>query len=141
MGITDTATAENFDGIYTNLGNIMPNYIRFYTRVDSPSGTYNQFVLGTGTTAFTVSMVDTCFVDENVALNGYGLSTTMNADEWYQVEIIDIDWDNYTVDLYINSTLIEDDYDFRNTGSYVSYLNIFNTHISNISYIDDIEIY
>ena len=65
------------------------------------------------------------------------LSNTLG--NWAQLEYKNIDWTNQTYDLYINGSY-HNSYQFLNSYSYATHVNMVNYYSADVSFIDDIQI-
>ena len=111
------ASSGHYDGIYQILGAIQPRYIRFWVRSDDSAEHDTYFVLrdsaGREVIWFFTLASGHLYINANV---GGHQSYPYEADEWYLVELANIDFSTKTFDYRVNGAVVQSSVPFRNAA-------------------------
>lgn len=130
------------DSIYRDPSDVKSDYLQFYVYFTSSSG--QVFYLQVTETDGTNITLNMDILDGD--LRHYDGSnwltiTTLSTNTWYNIEVRDFDWTNYTMDIYVNGTREYDDIDMRETPSYIGYIDgIQNADTSGTTYLDSFQL-
>ena len=128
-----------FDGVYTTFNPGTPDYVSFYINSASTFDFDGFVVIGDNNTQ-TNNGIMNFYADWSGLFSMNGITSTYNANQWYHIEYINIDFGNTTFDYYIDGVLIQAGVLFGSTTSTdISEIHLFNYWPStSIANYDDI---
>lgn len=145
--LNQNGTSAHHQGITHPLPEIKPEYIGYYVKVDSLAPTNMEgtgyMVIGDQNTASNHGIIF-CFFSEGGVIRVYdGLtaheSKPIEANRWYHVEFINIDWNTKTFDFYVDGELVSSNIRFRSQlTTSLTRINLYNFNLNSNAWYDDI---
>jgi subtilisin family serine protease len=137
-------SGEHFSGVYTSFDRSTPSTVSFYVSPTSYYSAHCYFVLGDD------DILNNAGIAFFYAYNGnfrlYASSQVIsevpyNINEWYHIELCNIDYVNKRFDYYINSQLIVANFPFRaQESSCISNIYLYNWRTDAIAFYDVIAV-
>lgn len=126
-----TGTSAHLDGLYATFTDDQPNYASFRMRTNN-TGTANGYVVIGDANAATNLGILFCYFNSSGQLrfyNGIAQNFPINVNQWYQIELQNIDYVNKTMDVYMDGVLILPVWAFRSNAS----ISVDRIHLYNFS--------
>ena len=126
-----------YQGLHHSLGNSQPNYISYKLKSNSNSAANGYFVLRDNSGNEMAFIIIYSGAIRNYYGSGSYLQTPCNTNQWYLIELKNIDYSANTYNFYIDGQLIQSNLSFRYAVNSISSIDLFNYH-NTTSYYDDI---
>ena len=131
----------HMDGISHTFPSTTPEYISWYMKSTSTSDYGGFIVVGDNPTGSLDGIIYIQMSSSGQFYHNSGSVGSYNANQWYFIELKNIDFTAKSYDLYIDNILITSSAAFRNTTlTAVNEIHYYNWSSSDNSYLDDIQI-
>lgn len=132
-----TGSSGHTEGTYATFAAGQAGYISFWMKTNTTNAANGYVVIGDNNTAVNLGILF-CYFNSASQLrffNSTGQNFPIIADQWYHIEIQNIDWVNKTMDVYMDGVLILPTWAFRsNTSTFVDRIHLYNISASTASY-------
>jgi len=134
-----TGSSSFYEGTYATFTPSQPNYISFRMKTTSTS-TANGYVVIGDANINSDNGILFCYFNSSGSLRFYGSTGQnfpVNANQWYYVEVQNINWTARTMDIYLDGNLILTSWPFRSTtATTMDRIHLFNLSAATAMYDD-----
>ena len=132
-----SGSSGHVGGSYATFTSGQPQYISYRIKSDGTTSAHGYVVIGDATVTANDCMFFSYVTGGNALrfYNNTGQNFPINANQWYQVEIQNINYTARTMDVYLDGNLILSNWAFRSTTlSSIDRLHIYNISAANAGY-------
>ncbi len=134
-----TGSSAFYEGTYATFTSSQPNYISFKMRTNTTTAANGYVVIGDANIN-TDNGILFCYFNSTSSLRFYGSTGQnfpVNANQWYHVEVQNINWTARTMDIYLDGNLILTSWPFRSgTATSMDRIHLFNLSAATAMYDD-----
>ncbi len=135
--LVHTGTSSHTGGSFATFTSGQPQYISYRIKSDGTTGAHGYVVIGDANVTTNDCVLFTYVTGGNALrfYNGTGQNFPINANQWYHVELQNINYISRTMDVYLDGNLILSGWAFRSSSmSSISQFHIYNLNVANASY-------
>jgi hypothetical protein len=134
-----TGSSAFYEGTYANFTSGQPNYISFKMRTNTTTAANGYVVIGDANINSDNGILF-CYFNSSSQLRFYGSTGQnfpVNVNQWYHVEVQNINWTARTMDIYLDGNLILTSWPFRSTtATSMDRIHLFNLSAATAMYDD-----
>ncbi|HEY9082742.1 MAG TPA: T9SS type A sorting domain-containing protein [Vicingaceae bacterium] len=134
-----TGNSSFYEGTYATFTSSQPSYISFKMRTNTTT-TANGYVVIGDANINSDNGILFCYFNSTNSLRFYGSTGQnfpVNPNQWYHVEVQNINWTARTMDIYLDGNLILTSWPFRSTtATSMDRIHLFNLNAATAMYDD-----